>query len=127
MSRRIRVAALACSVLLVSGCYRVTHEIVDTDNPDTVFMSPSEQGGVATHFERDVTLYTSLFGLIAWNSPRPGEILAPYFNSGKVQNLVIFQDQSFVEGLVTMLFGAGLVVGMRHVRYEGDVIRRIGG
>lgn len=102
----------------------MSHAISDDENPETVFLTPTEQGGDASHFEETVVVYTSLRGLISWNSPNPKDVLAKYYNTGKVQHLVVNQGQSFVEGLITTIAGMGMLVEMRHVTYEGDVIRR---
>lgn len=128
MARKLPVALCAASLALSApGCHRISHSLSDDENPDTVFLTPTEQGGVATHFEETVVVYTSLAGLVSWNAPSAREALAKYYNSGKVQNLVIHQGQSWVEALASLPFGYGLLIGMRHVTYEGDVVRRIGG
>lgn len=126
MLRRQALAALAAAVFSTGGCYRMTHEIADRENPDTVFLTPAEQGGDRTRFQVDVTYYTSLWGLIAWNYPSATEALTTYYNSGKVENLIVHQDQNFSEGFITNLMGFGLIVGIRHVRYEGYVARHVG-
>lgn len=124
MPSKLQVALCALALAATAGCHRITHAIADDENPETVFLTPTELGGDASHFEETVVVYTSLRGLISWNEPNPREVLAKYYNTGKVQNLVIHQGQSAVEGLITLIAGAGFLVEMRHVTYEGDVIRR---
>ncbi len=127
MPSKLSVALCALALAASAGCHRITHAISDDENPETVFFTSIEQGGDASHFEETVVVYTSLRGLISWNAPSPREVLAKYYNTGKVQNLVIHQGQSFVEGLITSILGFGTLVEMRHVTYEGDVVRRLGG
>ncbi len=127
MARLLPAVAFACSIAATSGCYRLSYAIADDDNPETVYLTATESGGVATHFQETVVVYTSLRGLIAWNSADPREVLAKYYNTGKVQNLVIKQEQGFVEGALTLVLGGvGLLFDMRHVTFEGDVVRRFG-
>ncbi|MBM3269527.1 MAG: hypothetical protein FJZ01_18005 [Candidatus Sericytochromatia bacterium] len=121
--------ALACTIALAasSGCYRLSYAIADDDNPETVFMAPTESGGVATNFEETVVVYSSLRGLITWNGADPKDVLAKYYNTGKVQNLQIVQEQNFMEGFLTLVPGiAGFLFDMRHVTFRGEVVRRYG-
>lgn len=125
--RSIRAALCLGLGMMLPGCYRLSHQILDDENPETVFMSPAEAGGVTTRFKETVVVTSIFFGLVSWNQPDTGEVLARYYNTGKVQNLTITHGQSFVEGMISWLGLYGLLVSMRHVDYEGDVIRRLGG
>jgi hypothetical protein len=125
---RLLPFALAAALAALPGCYRISHAIADDENPDTVYFTPLEQGGETSHFEETVVVYSSLRGLIMWNNADPRAVLAKYYNTGKIQNLVITHQQTFAEGALSTTLGvASLLFDMRQVKYEGEVVRRIGG
>lgn len=114
-----RLFAAVILTTCVSGCYRLTTEVADSQ--DRIYFSEID-GDQVDSFHETESIAFGFWGLTTFKEANPQNCFDNYLQKGaKISNLRIKTEQTFVDSLIGSLTWG--IYNPYTIHYEGDVVR----